>query len=793
MLVSRKLIEDYIDLKHISDEEIARRLTFAGVEVETFHSLAKGSNLVVGQIKEAVKIEGSDHLQKTLVDIGTETLQIVCGGKNARVGLKVIVAKIGAVLPEITIKKSVIKGVESNGMLCALNELGVDESYIPESFKDGIHELPDEAIVGDENVLEILDLDDTIFEIRPLANRPDMHSIYNIVRELSALFEVPYEIPDASFSRHKKTKLTLNVTSPLVTRFTLTEVDEIHVSASPQWLQTVLLKHGFRPVNNIVDIGNYVMLLTGRPLHMYDLDRVKDEAFAVVSDENITFTALDEKEYNLMNGDQIIRDANGVLCLGGVMGSFASSVTNTTKRIAIEVALFDRSAIRLSATRLNLPSEASSRFSKGVNVHNEEEALNLALLLILDLLPDVTISNTVTYAAEAKEVLPIKLDYEQINRILGTEFSDIQIKSVLERLGFVVSSNLEVTVPHYRQEIYGSADLAEEVIRVLGFDHIKTELPVSSETLGELDDTQLLRLDVRTLLRRHGYYETLNYTLVNEKELKSFVSLNAAQALSLDHPMTPERAYLRLHLLPSLMATLNYNVSRQQSDLKLFELSSVYSELGSREHLAFILSGNDSKRGLLEKRAYDFYDIKGVSELLLDYLGIKEGRFEFVENTLNTADFHPSQSALLRVAGQVVGILGRVHPLVEKEYGISSNTFAAELDFGYLSKLKTGNGRVKAPSRFPLVERDLAFIVAENVKVGDMEKTIKQLGGKLVLDVRVFDVYTKLHNLPNHKSVAFSLRFLDREKTLVDEEVSAIIAKIISGVESKFSAEVRKG
>lgn len=791
MKVSRKLIENYIDLSAFTDEEIARRLTFSGIEVEGFEKLASATNLVIGEVLTKVPVEGSDHLSLCTVNLGVNdgVKQIICGAPNVAVKQKVIVAKVGAVLPELTIKATTIKGHESSGMICALNELGVKSEYIT-SNEDGIHVLSDDAVIGNEEVLNYLGLDDTIFDIRPFANRSDILSLYNLVKELSGLFDVPYMLPLYDIKRSFDTNLTLKVNSRLVDAFTLTEAQNVFVKDSPLWLQNTLVKHGYRPINNIVDIGNYVMLLTGRPLHMYDLDKVKDETFIVDSNVNTTFVALDEETYKLEPGDQVISDKNEVLCLGGVIGALNSSVTTTTKRIAIEVAHFDATAIRLTTTRLNLPSEASSRFSKGVNSNNADEAINLALMLIKEMMPEAQFSDTVVVATKKLKAAPITFDTKRINTLLGTNFTREEMADALGRLGFSIEGN-KVSAPQHRTDIDGLADLAEEVIRILGFEHVQSELPSLKTTIGEYNERQKVRRDLRTLLRNRGLYETLNYTLVHADSLKSFAFLNKDEALYLAHPMTPLRSHLRLNLLPSLLETLNYNVSRQQTNLALFEVSDVMSKKGTSEHLAFVFYGKEALTGVLKSRDYDFYDAKGLVEIILDYLNIVPSRIKLERLTNPQDDFHPAQSVFVKVDNKLVGVFGKLHPTRQKELGLKDVTIAGELDLKALLNVKTGGGKFNAPSRFPFVKRDLALVLDHDVEVGTLLNIVQKAGGKTVANVEVFDVYTKLDNDPDRKSVALTITLLDVTKTLVDEDIKMTMDKIISEVVTKLKAEVR--
>lgn len=790
MKVSRNLLSNYIDLTGLSDEIIAKKLTFAGVEVEGYEKLASGTGLVVGEVLTKVAVENSDHLSLTTVKIGANDVkQIICGAPNVAVGQKVIVATVGAVLPSLTIKETTIKGHQSSGMLCALAELGVSSDFSGAS--EGIYVLPGETKVGRTDVLSLLNLDDTIFEIRPLANRSDMLSVYNIARELGALFERVVKIPTYQDFSSLKTKLTLKVDTPLVDAFSLTEVQKFRVSESPLWLKTILEKHGFRPINNVVDIGNYVMLLTGRPLHMYDLDMVKDEYFEVRSDLELDFIGLDEEEYKLVKGDQIIWDKENVLCLGGVNGAHHSEITAKTTRIAVEVALFNPAQIRVTSTRLNLPSEASSRFGKSVTPGNEEEARLLAVSLLKEVCPEVVVSNKVSYLKDGVNKPKIVYDPHYINRLLGTSFSDEEMRRALARLSFTINKDLTINIPAHRLFIEGINDIAEEIIRLLGFEHVASVLPTTKTSLGELSPKQKARLDIRRLLSNLGLYETLNYTLTSEEANLSFPYLLQGEAWKLEHPLTPLRSFMRFNILPSLLETVSYNLSRQVNDFGVFEVSNVYTKTTSEEHLAFSFSGSEKIKGELTKLPFDYYTAKGVIEALLDYLGIVPSRYKINPLVSEFNYFHPAQSATLEIAGQVVGVFGKLHPHVLKGYGFKDNVIAGEINLGALLNIKVGGKKVNAPGRYPSVRRDLALLVARETEVSSLLNTIKKAGVKLVKDAFVFDVYYDLKDKPGLKSVALGIILEDSNGTLVEATIKETVEKIISGLVSKHKVEVR--
>lgn len=792
MIVSRKYLETALNLEGVKDEEIADKLTFAGIEVEGFHRLASGTSLVIGEVIKCDKIEGSDHLSHTLVNIGNEVKEIVCGAPNVRVGLKVIVAQVGSVLPGLVIKKATIKGVNSEGMLCSLLELGVPKNLVSEHSLTGIEELGEDAVVGNTNVLSYLGLDDTMFELKPLANRSDLNALENFVRELAAVLNIKYKLPTYEQSEHFKTKLKLNVKSELVSTFSLCEIDNVQVGPSPKWLVLMLEKHGLRSVNNLVDIGNYVMLLTGRPVHFYDLSEVSNKTFNVVSDLATSFVALNDESYKVRVGDQLIVDENNnVLCLGGIMGAPKSSINEKSTNVALEVASFDQATIRQTVTALNLTSDASIRFSKGINHFNTHEVFALAHSLLLSLMPNVKISNIVSHVNSVKEKAKIIFDELYMNKLLGTNLSREVMVNTLARVEIKVSKNNEVEVPPYRNDVFGNADLGEEIIRLLGFNEMKVELPSFVTKAASLSAHQKARNDIRFFLRSNGLYETLTYTLESKSQSESFNLFANEEAYELVHPMTPVRQYLRRALLPSLLETLNYNTSRQNNNFGLFEFSEINTKTSSHEHLAVVLTGSEAQNGILKAKPYDFFDIKGYFVAIMEILNISPSRYSLSLIPSDVHGFHPYQSALVKVGNEIAGYFGLVHPAYASKFGFPKNTYLLELNFSALTNIKVSIPKFSEFAKFPTVTRDLAFVIDQNVTSENIMRLINKVAGKLLVDVAVFDVFQSESLGEDKKSMALRLSFSDTQKTLRDEDVSPLISKIIEALEKTYKASIR--
>ncbi len=798
MKVSLKWLKNYVDLEGISAEEIAQKLTFAGIEVEEIIHMASGTNLVVGEIIECEKHPESDHLHILKVDEGEKygVNQIVCGAPNARVGLKVIVARVGAVLPKITIAKSTIRGVESNGMCCSLLELGVESKYLTEAQINGIEELPMDAKVGEEDVLGYLGLDDTIFDLKLLANRSDCLAMQNVAREVAALFEKDVNLPYVNHYEGKKSNFKVDSQTDLCKEFAIREIRNIKVKESPKWLKERLLASGVRSINNIVDIGNYIMLLTGQPLHMYDLDKLKSEELTVRSDYEGDFVALDEKTYKLIKGDIVIMNEDEVMCLGGVMGSLKCAVDENTKNLAIEAANFDAKTIRHTSTRLNLVSESSQRFVKGINKDQYENVLDLTTKLLVELCDAKEIFETKKYDVLSHEANVIESSCRAINHRLGSEFKNDEIIDTLKRVYIDINDydgdNFKAVVPSHRIDIKLDADLSEEVIRLLGFDNVKSTLPRQETSVGALTNTQLRKRQIRELLIANGLYETLNYTLVNDRLISYFKGLNNNEPYCLLHPMTEDHKYTRVTLLPSLLETLNYNLSRQGKDIKIFEVSDVYSKNGVECHLGIVLNGEDEYRHLMNKIPYGYAHVKGLFEAIMNLLAIDANRYRLVRVSDKFKELHPGRAAEIYIGKDLVGIMGELHPNMMKEFDLGkAPTAVLEINLSKLLEVRVSPIKVIPPSRFQTVERDLALVARKDISAQEIIKVIKQAGHNMIKQVDIFDVYEGEHVDFGFKSIALKIIYEDTTKSFTSEEIENLEKGIINALEAKLSIKLR--
>lgn len=783
MLVSLKSIKKYVDLGNLSAEEVANGLTFAGIEVEEVSRLASGTNLVVGHILECEKHPDSDHLHVLKVDLGPKygVEQIVCGAPNARIGLKVIVARVGAKLPGGEIKKGVIRGIESNGMCCSLLELGVDPKYLRKEQTEGIEELASDAEVGNEDVLGYLGLDDEVLNLKVLANRPDLLSLYNVAREIAAIFSKEVKIPSYEVKESFKTALKVCSETWRCSQFSGREIKGIKIKESPKFIKESLLAMGVRSINNIVDIGNYVMLLTGQPLHMYDADKLEKAELIARDDLSCEFVALDEQTYKVEKDDIVITSNKKAMCLGGVMGALSCAVDEKSSHIYIEAASFDGASIRHTSNRLGLSSESSQRFVKGTNHYQSESVINFASYLIKEYAEGKEFSDIIKYQKEEEPIRELKCHYSYINNRLGTNFSKNEIKDVLNRLYFNVDKEsgdeFEIRIPDFRLDVTCEADISEEVIRVLGFENVKGELPQLDAKVGGLSLRQSRLRKIREYLSLNGLDECLTYSLVSNVNKEKFNLLHEEEHYGLLNPLTDERQYFRTHILYSLLESAEYNVNRQNKDLKLFETSNMMSVSSRSEHLAIVLAGFDYSRDLMNKIPFDFYHMKGLVEGVFALLGIEASRYRFERYSSNKEELHPGKSAKIIFQNNCVGVFGELHPNALKEFGFKGGVVALEMNLEPLLEAKVSLAKMSLISKFPIVTRDLAMLVDKKVPASDIIKVIKTSGKGLVKDARIFDVYEGAGIADNLKSIAVNI-VIGKEETLTDKEINDLLDNI---------------
>lgn len=799
MKISIKELRRYVDIFDLSPEVIANKLTFAGIEVESIDKMASGTNLIIGQVLECSKHPDSDHLHVCKVDLGPKygITQIVCGAPNVRKDLKVIVARVGAKLPEIEIKAGNIRGQESNGMLCSLCELGVDKKYLTEAQINGINECDDSSEVGSENVLEVLGIDDTVLDLKPLANRPDANSIICVAKEVAALFERKfYDIEIKNTLEINDLSLEVKSECAECPKFTAVVVDGVEVKPSPRWLVSVLNASGVRSINNIVDIGNFVMLLLAQPLHMYDYDKLAKKELVAKTGFNEEFVALDNSKYQVTENDICITSDGRIECLAGVMGSLESETTGNTKTVVVEAAVFDQKSIRLTSNRLGLASDSSILFTKGINKNIQEKALKLTISLLKDLanaktaspiheIDNINWTNTV-----------VRCTYSYINNRLGTNFSNELIKFTLNKLNIktvdVENDTFDAIIPDYRIDIVEKADLSEEVIRVLGYDQITSVLPTTIVSIGGKSEINTKKDIITDYLVNNGYYQILTYSLTSLDKCSEFNILDKGTPVALLNPLIDERKYLRRSLIPSMLEVLSYNLKRKVKDLKMFEISNIYTEGTCSSHLCVGVSGNEVYQAQLKKEPFTFYTLKGVFESICKMFGIEHMRYKLEKIEDNNQEFHIGKTAYIKIGKKIVGVIGDLHPYVYKEYDLGkSSTIIMELQLDDLLSMKTSAIKQKEWSRFQPVNRDIAFIIKDKYTYEEISNEIRKVCGNLASNIEIFDIYEGTNIEKGYKSVAITVAFLSQIETLKEEQINSKVDAMINALKIKFDIKQR--
>lgn len=784
MVHSYNLLNEFIDISDLTVEEIANKLTFSGFEVEGLHPLIQASHIVSGHIISCENHPDSDHLHLLKVDCGKFGIQnIVCGAPNARLGLHVLVALPGAELPAIgaTIKKGVIRGQESNGMCCSLLELGIDKSVLSETSPslNGIEELPEDVELGDEEILEHLGLVDYLFDINILANRPDCLSVYGMAKELSAVLDRPLKKIELPSLGELESKIKVSSKTDSCKAFSLLEISNFVEGETPLKIVRYLQAMGIRSINLIVDIGNFSMLLTGQPLHMYDLSKMESDSFIVKDDYDGKFVALDDKEYDVIKGDVVVTDGNKPLCLGGVMGGKDVECDDKTSHIGIEAAHFYHAAIRHTVNRTGLASDSSARFIKGVNPHLINMSLAFALKLIKELSPETEIVSYTSYSEVEEYSNCIDYGLEYINHRLGSSFTQEEIDEVLKKIR-VVRKGDKLYPPYDRLDLKEMCDITEEVFRLNDPARIVPSLDCLPIVHGSLTEEQIKRRKIREHLVENGFLETLTYALVDSKKINDWSIFKSSEPYVILNPMTADHMYVRTDLLSSLVEVAEYNIAHKNSDFDLFEVSSVDLKEGTKTYLALVMSGKRNSQGQLNNVNKDFYDIKGAIVSVFDLLGINSKRYSLVPST--NPCFHPGRSADIYIGKNLIGSFGELHPSINK-HGL----LAGELDLNQVYEIKTGKTKFATFSVFPTVTRDLCFTCPSLLEAQTLIDCVQKSGGQLVKSVDVFDVYEK----DNTKSIAISI-ILSADHTLTETEIQETISKIIEKTESSLKVSLKQ-
>lgn len=788
-MISLEWVSDYIDISDEDLEELAVKITKAGINVENVIS-NHINHLVIGEVVSCEMHPDSDHLHVCQVRIGKDDIQqIVCGAPNVRTGLKVIVSLPGAVLPgNFEIKKSKIRGVESNGMICALFELGIEEKT-EENYNKGICELEKNAPIG-EDAMHYLGVDDTKYELDVHKHRNnDCYYHIGFAYEIASILSKKVTLPDMKYKSVKDkidNYFSLKVDTDKCTYYTAKMVRDVKIGPSPEFIKKRLLSLGMRSINNVVDISNYVMLEFGQPLHFFDKDSLGDKIVVRDAKTGEKIVTLDGVERELSSEDIIITDGKKPVCIGGVMGGANTEVTDDTKNILIEAAIFDSVRIRNTSNRLNLKSEASVRYGKGLSYEYTDMAMDRACYLLEKYAGATILSGKVVHDKVDKSKKIVEFYPEDVNQILGMNISEKDMKQEIERLLFdykVDNGKFIVTIPSRRLDIDSNVnDIAEEIGRLYGYQNLESTLPRVITKRGEYKGDVKYRKFVSRRLRGLGLNEVKTYTLVSPSMASMFLYDNKEQIV-LPNPMGLDKSVVRTSIIPSLIGVYEYNRARRVNDVFIYEISKTYDKNYNEDiKVGGLLYGKYFANGWNVNIEVDFYVVKGIIENLLNYMGYKN-RYSFVVSECE--DLHPGISADIILDGKKIGILGRIHPSKCKDL-----VYVFELSISSLiSKIKPI--KYREVSKYPSIDKDMAFIIDKNIMAEDIIKTIKKSGGRKLFDVRVFDVYHGANIDKDKKSIAFALTFLDDTKTLTDEEVTNLFNKIIDEVKKKYNAILR--
>ncbi|MGB6178434.1 phenylalanine--tRNA ligase subunit beta [Carnobacterium sp.] len=805
MNVSYQWLSEYLDLTGISPEDLADRMSRTGIEVEDVFIPETGLKKIV--VGHAVKVEDhpdSDHLHVCQVDIGEDELsQIVCGAPNITAGQKIIVALPGSRITGNTkIKKGKMRGQVSNGMICSLSELGFSEKVVPKKYADGIYVLPDDAVPG-ESVFSYLAMDDALLDLSITPNRADALSMRGVAYEVGAIYDLKPEFKTISLDENKSEKIADYIEVAVEDKndtpfYSMRMIKDATIAESPMWLQTKLMNAGIRPLNNVVDSTNYILLEYGQPLHAFDYDRLESKKIVVKrarSGEELD--TLDGETRQLTNEMIVVTNGEKPVALAGVMGGLGTEIQDNTVNIALEAALFEPVAIRKTAKELNLRSESSSRYEKGINQDSILTASAHAAALIKELTGGTIVSGVAVVSdLDVKNKL-VSITLEKLNRSLGTKIKTDEVLSIFSRLGFDVTEDnglFNVSIPPRRWDISIEADLLEEVARIYGYDNLPSTLPIIESTPGKLDDKQRIIRHTRHYLEGAGLSQAISYVLTTPQKAGQFL-MRESDVTQLDLPMSEDRSTLRMNLISGLLDDVHYNSARKNVDVALYEIGRVFYKNDDsilpieEEHLAGVLTGSLIESNWQEKaEKVDFFDLKGILEGLFETYGLTEP-LTFVADK-EQEGMHPGRTAAIYLGEQSIGFIGQIHPLTAKEYDIKE-TYIFELNLHPIIEGEKHPTIYAGIPKYPGMTRDVALLVDETITNQQLTELIYEKGGKYLRQVRLFDLYQGNKINEGKKSLAYTLSYLNPKDTLVEEEVTKAFEKVINALTEQFNAVIR--
>ncbi|WP_088103767.1 phenylalanine--tRNA ligase subunit beta [Halalkalibacter urbisdiaboli] len=807
MLVSYNWLQDYVKVDDLSAADIAEKMTRGGIEIDIIHQLNKGiSGIVVGHVLECSQHPNADKLNVCKVDIGEgEPVQIICGAPNVAAGQKVVVAKVGAVLPgNFKIKKAKLRGEASNGMICSLQELGIESKLVHKDFAEGIYVFQEEVEVG-RDALQALNLTDEVLELDLTPNRADCLNMIGVAYEVGALYNREVTLPKVSVTTNDE-KASDYISVHVEAKddnpyYGATIIKDVKVGPSPLWLQNRLMAAGIRPISNVVDVTNYVLLEYGQPLHAFDYDRFgSKEVLVRRANDGEKMVSLDDVERTLTKDHLVITNGTEPMAIAGVMGGATSEVQEDTTTILLEAAYFQSSTVRKASRDLGLRSDSSTRYEKGIDPKRVKAAAERAASLIAELTGGTIVSGVVEDDTLAIEEPDVHISLSRLNERLGMSLTGDDIISIFSRLQFDYKQDGEafiVIAPSRRPDIRIEEDLIEEVARLYGYDNIATTLPEGSTTQGALTEYQAKRRRIRRFLEGAGLSQVITYSLTSAEKAKGFAGEYTGVApIRLSMPMSEDRSTMRTSLIPHLFDVLKYNLNRKNNDVHVYEMGSIFtSEEGvltkqptEREMVAGALTGmwhEHTWQG--EKKPVDFFVVKGLLEGVFAELGL-EADVSFIQD--RKSGLHPGRTATITLAGKEIGFIGQVHPATQKAEDLKE-TYVFQLDLEAVITYEVETVGYVALPRFPAISRDIALVVDADRAAGEVEAVIVKSGGKLLKSVKLFDLYQGEHMDEGKKSLAFSLQYFDPERTLTDEDVSVVHEKVLSELQGKVGAKLR--
>lgn len=794
MRVKLEWLNELVDLTGLSIKEIVDKASLYSIEIECVEKVIDATNIVIGHVLTIENHPDSDHLHITTVDVGNEVLQIVCGAPNVDKGQYVIVALIGAKLPGgFEIKKSKIRGVESFGMICSLQELGLDKKYVSEKYANGIYYFEDEVKIG-ENGAKALNLHDEVIELGITPNRGDLLSMLGVAYEFSACFNRPMKEIKYNYEKEKTTEVVnVKLETEKCLSYYAQVIKDVTIKDSPRWLKSRLIAFGIRPINNCVDITNYILALFGQPLHAFDYKKLGNNIVVRNAHNDEVIKTLDGNDRELVCDDIVITNGKDPVALAGVMGGFDSEITNDTKDIVIEAAVFDPNTIRKTSTRLNLRSESSMRYERGVDLNRTLNALDYTLYLFKTL-ANAKIASSFTHAGLDKvNDKTIKIKESDVTNILGINITKEEIKHILTSLNFKVDDDLTVYVPNRRPDITIKEDLVEEIGRLYGY----TKLPLTNpkdDSIGSLTHDQKIKRLIKNTLSKSGLYETVTYSLVSSEENKQFDynHYDNQKPISLLMPLSEDRKFLRFSLVPSLINVVKYNYSRKNKDLALFEMANVYYNLDEKNQEELCLAGTlsnlfSSTLWSQKIENVDFYLVKGILDNLFDTLGIE---VTYLPIDKVCKELHPKRSAKIMWNNNEIGFIGQIHPQFAASNDLD-NVYVFEIRLKDIIHFVKPISKFKSINKLPSVERDIAIVVKNDVKAIDIINGIKKSEQHILSDVKIIDVYQGEKINSDEKSITIRLVFTSDE-ALTDEVINTKIKKIVKDLTYRVNATLRQ-